>query len=236
MPVPASLFLIRGEQAAAAGLGVSGAAAGGSAAVGGGVAAGFVAKAIAVAAAASVAGGVGYGVSHHPRANAEHAKAAPASVTALTPRLRPAPVIAPAPTRNTRRLQPVPTVPSAQDKPGPKAKAPKQRVAAGLARAPQKTRHVAKTPWISKGKLARLVKTRPLTPGAAKPVAARARTRPDTVKKVRLNRPARMKPPRPTHLAQKAKPAKPNPHPSPHAKPPPAAKDTGRGLKEEPPG
>jgi RNA polymerase sigma factor (sigma-70 family) len=60
MPVPASLFLFRGEPAAAA-LGGSSLAVGGSAAVGGGAAAGLVAKAAAVTAAAAVAGGVGYG-------------------------------------------------------------------------------------------------------------------------------------------------------------------------------
>jgi RNA polymerase sigma factor (sigma-70 family) len=67
MPVPASLYLLKGESAAAA-LGIStGAAAGG---VGGsvagagvaGVATGVAAKAVAVTAVVAVAGGVGYGV------------------------------------------------------------------------------------------------------------------------------------------------------------------------------
>jgi RNA polymerase sigma-70 factor, ECF subfamily len=77
MPIPASIFLFRGEQAAAtAGLG-AGAAAGGSAVVGGGsaavgtgatgIAAGVAAKAAAVTAAAAVAGGVGYGVTAGPQ-------------------------------------------------------------------------------------------------------------------------------------------------------------------------
>jgi RNA polymerase sigma factor (sigma-70 family) len=61
MPIPASLFLVRGEHAAAAGLG--GAAAGTTGAVtAGGVATGIAAKAAAVAATAVVAGGAGYGV------------------------------------------------------------------------------------------------------------------------------------------------------------------------------
>ena len=72
LPIPASLYLFRGEQAALAATGVGAAtAAGGTVAVGGsggGVAAatgaaGLAAKAAAVAASAAVVGGVGYGVS-----------------------------------------------------------------------------------------------------------------------------------------------------------------------------
>jgi RNA polymerase sigma factor (sigma-70 family) len=77
IPVPASLYLVRGESAAAAlGLGMGGGAAGGSVVLGGGtaaagtgasgVAAGLVAKAAAATAAAAVAGGVGYGVGTGP--------------------------------------------------------------------------------------------------------------------------------------------------------------------------
>jgi RNA polymerase sigma factor (sigma-70 family) len=67
MPIPASLFLFRGEQAAAsAGLGA--AVGSGGAATGGGLAAGVAAKAAAVTAAAAVAGGVGYGVTANPKA------------------------------------------------------------------------------------------------------------------------------------------------------------------------
>jgi RNA polymerase sigma factor (sigma-70 family) len=65
IPIPASLYLVRGEQAAAAGLGTTAAAAGGSAAVGAGgsgIAVGLVAKAAAVTAAVGVAGGASYGV------------------------------------------------------------------------------------------------------------------------------------------------------------------------------
>jgi RNA polymerase sigma factor (sigma-70 family) len=60
IPVPASLFVFRGEQAAAAagGLGVGAAAAGGSA--------GVAAKAVAVVAAVTVAGGVGYTAGSEP--------------------------------------------------------------------------------------------------------------------------------------------------------------------------
>jgi RNA polymerase sigma factor (sigma-70 family) len=79
LPIPASLFLFRARDAAAASLGPTAVAAGGSAAVGGGsavgvggagVAAGVAAKVAAVAAAAAVAGGVGYGVSAGPPAAA----------------------------------------------------------------------------------------------------------------------------------------------------------------------
>ena len=74
MPVPASLFLFRGEPAAAAALGGSAAAVGGSSAIGataagagtGGLAAGLLAKAAAVTAAAAVAGGIGYEVATDP--------------------------------------------------------------------------------------------------------------------------------------------------------------------------
>jgi RNA polymerase sigma factor (sigma-70 family) len=65
IPIPASLYLVRGEQAAAAGLGTTAVAAGGTAAVGAGgtgVAVGLVAKAAAVTAAVGVAGGASYGV------------------------------------------------------------------------------------------------------------------------------------------------------------------------------
>jgi RNA polymerase sigma factor (sigma-70 family) len=61
MPIPASLFLFRGEQAAA-GVGLSAAATGSTAVGAGGIATGLAAKAAAVAATAAVAGGTGYGV------------------------------------------------------------------------------------------------------------------------------------------------------------------------------
>ena len=68
LPIPASLYVFRGEQAALAAAGVGTAtAASSTAVVGGGMAAtgalGLAAKAAAVAASAAVVGGVGYGVS-----------------------------------------------------------------------------------------------------------------------------------------------------------------------------
>jgi RNA polymerase sigma-70 factor, ECF subfamily len=80
LPIPASLFLTRIKEAAAAALGPTATAAGGSAVVGGGaatgaggagIAAGLVAKAAAVAVAVTVAGGVGYGGASGPDAQAE---------------------------------------------------------------------------------------------------------------------------------------------------------------------
>jgi RNA polymerase sigma factor (sigma-70 family) len=65
IPIPASLYLVRGEHAAAAGLGTTAVAAGGSAAVGAGgtgIAVGLIAKAAAVTAAVGVAGGASYGI------------------------------------------------------------------------------------------------------------------------------------------------------------------------------
>ena len=223
MPVPASLYLIRGEQAAAS-LGVTGAAAGGSAAVGGGVAAGFVAKAAAVAAAASVAGGVGYGVSHHPPAKADRAKAAAASVAAPTPGLRPVAIIAATRTRITSRKQAPPTLARTQQKPKPKqAKAlhRTKRVAAGLLRAPEKTPRSVKKLLVPK--LMPVVKTRPPT---AKPAAVPTRKRPRAGKKLGLNRPERTKLSRPAHVAEA-----PKPKPRPKTEPAPASADTGNGSK-----
>jgi RNA polymerase sigma-70 factor (ECF subfamily) len=97
MPVPASILLFRGEQAAAAGLGASALAAGGSGAVGSGtavagaggtgIAAGFAAKAAAVTAAAVTAGGVGYGAATEPSklTRAEQTIAAQTAIVPETP-------------------------------------------------------------------------------------------------------------------------------------------------------
>jgi RNA polymerase sigma factor (sigma-70 family) len=69
MPVPTSIFLFRGETAAAAGGSASVAAGGAAVGVGaGGVATGLLAKAAAVTAAAVVAGGIGYEVATEPAA------------------------------------------------------------------------------------------------------------------------------------------------------------------------
>jgi RNA polymerase sigma factor (sigma-70 family) len=90
IPIPASLYLVRGEQAAAAALGTTAVAAGGSAAVGAGgtgIAFGLVGKAAAVTAAVGVAGGASYGVAgqSHLVAKSER-KAAHAAAVAETRR------------------------------------------------------------------------------------------------------------------------------------------------------
>ena len=90
MPIPASLFLVRGEHAAAAGLG--GAAAGSGAVAAGGAATGIAAKAAAVAATAVVAGGAGYGVATEMTTPHEaRATAAPAAVARVQVRRAPIP-------------------------------------------------------------------------------------------------------------------------------------------------
>jgi RNA polymerase sigma factor (sigma-70 family) len=85
LPIPGSLFLARAKETAAAGLGATTVAAGGSA-VGGGAAAGVgvAAKVAAVTAAAALAGGVGSGVATAPSPVASVDQAAP--VPAVTPR------------------------------------------------------------------------------------------------------------------------------------------------------
>jgi RNA polymerase sigma factor (sigma-70 family) len=220
MPVPASLFLFRGEQAAAASVGATAVAAGGSTAVGGGVAAGLVAKVAAVAAAASVAGGVGYGVATapHQAAKPQHAKAAPAAVPARSRPVRP-PVPTKAPIARPTRT--VPAIVRARPKPKKVKKVQASRgatnVPASLTRAgPKKTR---------------AVKVLPPTAVAAKPATVPVRARPQVGSKLGLNRPARTKPSRPAQAVQKpkAKPERP-----PQAKPaPPPPKDAAQGLKKQ---
>jgi RNA polymerase sigma factor (sigma-70 family) len=95
MPVPTSIFLFRGETAAAAGGSASVAAGGAAVGVGaGGAATGLLAKAAAVTAAAVVAGGVGYEVATEPAAPVAKAepkvtRRAEGSHAAKPPALRP---------------------------------------------------------------------------------------------------------------------------------------------------
>ncbi len=224
MPVPASLFLIRGEQAAAASLGVGAVAGGGSAAVGGGLAAGFVAKAAAVAATVSVAGGVGYGVATHDKvAKADRPLAAPARVVARPRAVKPPALIVPTQARSVPHRRGLPAIRKAQQRKLVKVKVSKSAKSVASAATP-----------------ATLKKTHPLkarpTRMAAKPAAVPVRTRPHVGKKLGLNRPARTKAPRPTPAAKKPKPAKPpqRAKPDPAAKPEPVAKGVGQGLKKQP--
>jgi RNA polymerase sigma factor (sigma-70 family) len=152
-PVPASLLVFRGEQAAAA---VGGSAAVGAAAAGG--SAGIAAKAAAVAAAVTVAGGVGYTagkdhlpvVSHQVARPAEAAPATPVAGRTLvgsTPRRV---VTAPAnkPAARTHVRKPKTTRPVAADrKPAkvkPNAVAKATRKAAKIAARPEHPQRAAK--------------------------------------------------------------------------------------------
>jgi RNA polymerase sigma factor (sigma-70 family) len=180
MPVPASLFLFRGEPATAA-LGGSGLAAGGSAAVGGGAAAGLVAKAAAVTAAAAVAGGVGYGVTKGPVAvtkpeeEVAHAAVIAQPRNAVRNEIRPTlgkPGFASVlptradirrPRRKEHALPLKPVQSAAKD-------APAKKVAPGLARGHEKP---AVAPDV-----------RPLTRRAAKAAKPKTRTRPTSGKRL----------------------------------------------------
>ncbi|HKY12641.1 MAG TPA: sigma-70 family RNA polymerase sigma factor, partial [Gaiellaceae bacterium] len=187
MPIPASIFLFRGEQAAA-GLGASAVAAGGSGAVGGGaataagaggtgIAAGFAAKAAALTAAAVTAGGVGYGVATKPDLVTRSEQTAPQTAIAHeTPRsarvaqiaATSVPVDRPAPGQ-PRSGRPTRKAGKAKAKelparPMPPAKASvrAERAAAKLARASEPATPTVKAPPTEK----------------PKPAAPKARTRP----------------------------------------------------------
>ena len=215
MPVPASLFLFRGEPAAAA-LGGSSLAAGGSAAVGGGVAAGLVAKVAAVTAAAAVAGGVGYGATKSPLAvteperEAAHAAAVVQPPDAVRSGVRPilgkpeSASVPPAradsrrPHRKEQALPLEPVQPPAKD-------AAAKKVAPGLARGHEKPAVAADV--------------RAATRRAAKAAAPKARTRANPGKK-RLGpvKRADASPRRPPRVVEKPPPP---PVPPPPVPPPP---------------
>lgn len=221
MPVPASLFLFRGEPAAAA-LGASAVAVGGSSAVGGtatgagagGLAAGLFAKAAAVTAAAAVAGGVGYDVATGPaHATKTGGEVADAAAVAKPPAGGRTQLLATTPSEH----QLASGSSAVSRAPGIIAKA-KVRPAK---RAPQAGDVTAeKRPARSsrlRGKAAFVVKTRPART-AAKSSAQGTRTRTRGT-----NRPAadkrqdtKTKPPRPAGAAEKPKPPR-------VAEPPPAS-------------
>jgi RNA polymerase sigma-70 factor, ECF subfamily len=235
MPVPASLFLFRPDQAAAAGAGVSAVAVGGPVAVGGGtaaaagagagatgVAAGFVAKAAAVGAAAAVAGGVGYGVT-----------AARVPVKEPERKVAPKAIARPAPQDNRMARIATPTIQLDQRAPArrgstrrpqktQKAKKPSAALVTAPGNAfakPEKTS--AKRP--SATMPARPVKARPPQAAATKPAskakAPKVRTRPATGKGNARVKPARPTPSQPARGADKPKPSH-NPQPGPPPEPP----------------
>jgi RNA polymerase sigma factor (sigma-70 family) len=209
MPIPASLFLFRGEPAAAAALGGSAAAVGGASAVGGtaagagagGLAAGLVAKAAAVTAAAAVAGGVGYDVATGPaRATETGGQAAGAVAVAKPPAGGRTQLIATPP---SGQLAPRPSAVAAarphltKAKLRPENRAPRAEKVAAKKRT-ARIQGLRKQPVL-------VVKTRPTRPAAnASTHGTRTRTR-------GTNRPAvgkrlDTKPPRPARAAEKPKP------------------------------
>jgi RNA polymerase sigma factor (sigma-70 family) len=200
MPIPASLFLFRGEQAAAAGVGAGTVAAGGSAAVGGGTAAGLIAKAAAVSAAAAVAGGAGYEVATRPNAVIPEREVTRSAAVAERAQSRPIAAL------SLRRDRPTPAPahrPPLRPK-AVKAKPPtanRQSAAKKLVKVkqtpPKRTRARAKPPILSDAPPT----ARPAT--KLKPAPAKARGRPAVTKRSERIRPARPKPSRPAQVAEK---------------------------------
>jgi RNA polymerase sigma factor (sigma-70 family) len=237
MPVPASLFLFRADQAAAAGAGVSAVAVGGSAAVGGGaagaagagatgVAAGFVAKAAAVGAAAAVAGGVGYGVTtaRGPAAEPERKVAPKAIVRAAPQSNRVARFAAP----SIRLDQRIPTRPGNTRRPDKthKAKTPPATVVTAPVKAFAKAEKAAAKSR-SATTPARPVKTGPPKAAAAATKhaskAPKARTRPAGGRRNARGKAASPERSQPVRGTDKPKPAH-NPKPVPPPDPPPGPK------------
>jgi RNA polymerase sigma factor (sigma-70 family) len=206
MPIPASLFLFRGEPAAAA-LGGSAATVGGASAVGGtaagagagGLAAGLVAKAAAVTAAAAVAGGVGYDVATGPaRATETGGKVADATAVAKA--------------TAGGRTQLIATPPSEhQLSPRPSAVAPARRKAAKAKlrpanRAPQAENVAAKKRKARSQGLRKqpvlVIKTRPPRP-APKSSTHAARTRTRGTNRPGVGKRPDTKPPQPARGSEK---------------------------------
>ncbi len=226
MPIPASLFLFRGDPAiAATGLGAGAASAGGSTAlglgtVGGtGIAGGVAAKAAVVAATAVVAGGVSYGVATAPDAVARaKPKAQHATAVALTRRGGRAGDVKAALARGARpgRARPADARPKAKTT---KAKLARTRPAQSRAHEVTKARSAWKVHPVH-GDV--IVKSRPAKP-EVKPAPTRARKRPEVGKKVgpantRKPKP-RPKPLAPARAAEKPKPSR-AANPTPPAEPP----------------
>lgn len=228
MPVPASILLFRGEQAAAAGLGASAVAAGGSGAVGSGaavagaggtgIAAGFAAKAAAVTAAAVAAGGVGYGVTTKPDP-VRRTEQAVAAQTASVPNTRRGDRVARIAATSIPADQHAPARPQSA-RPARKAGKPKSPPAHPVAPAkaaakPEKA--AAKLTRVSK-RATPAVRARPVE--KPKPAAPMIRMRPAGGKKIGHNRLARPKPAQSARGAEKPMPLQ-SPKPTPPAKPKP---------------
>jgi RNA polymerase sigma-70 factor, ECF subfamily len=242
MPIPASLFLFRGEQAAAAGLGAGAVGAGGSAAVGGGatagaagitgIAAGLVAKGAAVTAAAAVAGGVGYGVAKHPDAVMQPEKVAHAGAVAEK--------------GQGRRIAELAVTTARGAKLGPRSQAAKpgrarphhaparrntEKAKQPTATAAPRARTFAKVKKAAATRVARAREKAPIvaktrSAAKAKPAPPRAGARPSVATRIgRTERPTRPKPTKPAPVAEK---------PSRDAVPPPPPPNAAeRGPKNE---
>jgi RNA polymerase sigma factor (sigma-70 family) len=220
IPIPASLFLFRGEQAAAAGLGTSAVATGGTAAVGAGgtgIAIGLVAKAAAVTAAVGVAGGASYGVAAQSDAVAKsERKVAHAAAVAETRRGGRAAQVRLARARGLRPGPASPAVANAARKPDKVVKVPGPPPRArAFAKAPTHTSVVARARRHApkpKPVKARPTTARPKTPAPtnraapAKRVAAKVRARPLRGKKNGQTTLARAKPRGSAPAAVKQKP------------------------------
>ena len=185
MPVPASIFLFRGETAAAAG-GTASVAAGAGAT---GVATGLVAKAAAVTAAAVVAGGVGYEVAVAP---APAAKAEPqAAQRSDTPRAAgtrtavAAPLVLQAPKRSR-------TATPAVETKSLKSKRAQEKVAPGRGKTNEHS--VVGAVKTSPGQAR--VKPNADAPAKARPVKS-GKVRPDRVHPARRSQPKKAKQPKP---------------------------------------
>jgi RNA polymerase sigma factor (sigma-70 family) len=205
IPVPASLLVFRGEQAAAA---IGGGTAVGAAAAGG--SAGIAAKAAAVAAAVTVAGGVGYtaGTDQLPVIQGKEPKASLTAAVKPTPR-RALPVAAPA---RVHVQRPAPLVQLRKSKP-----APKPKLAVSKADRPVQTTS-AKAATKAERKAAKLI-DRPTPPGNAASTAK--------VKPPKAGIPTRKRPVHdPKPKAEKQPPAKPErpARPEPPTKPEQPAK------------
>ena len=212
MPIPASLFLFRGEQAVAAGLG-------GAAAAGTGAGVTVVAKAAAVTAAVAVTGGVGYGVATEQRpAQTDQPKAALAASL-------PAPFQAEQ--HQSARMAGLRAVPIAAPK-----RLRKQKAARTTNAALRATKRLARSrrDRIARPEKGKELKLRPVTPAAE-----RQRARPERGKKAGRARtpsvPARGR------TKAKERPQKPDP---PRGKkddavdPPPPAAETPPARKPKP--
>jgi RNA polymerase sigma-70 factor, ECF subfamily len=209
LPIPASLYLFRGEQAAmAAGVG-AGTTAGGTAAVGGGgVAAaaaagvsGLVVKAAAVTASVAVVGGVGYGVTSEPAAKADTArKVSHAAAVDQTRRGRRAADVKAALARGDRP-EPAPPANARAKQRKPKAKRPATPAGRRAERRiVEKVRERAAAATVERG---------PTQHEASKPAKPPARLRPQREKKTAT--PRRAGPKRPQRNEARPEPAAPKP-------------------------